>query len=262
MTNNVLKHERNYKVYAHIVPASLSGYKYDKYYIGITCKDNVSDRWGNGSGYVRQPYFYNAILKYGWDNIEHRILFENIDKETAKSLEISLIDLLRTTTKDHGYNVSFGGESGNPLNNKNVYCVELSRAFKNSRVASLITGDSQKQISSACKRFSQKSRKNLVVGRKMKYTYCYIDDMWKLYKDSEIKMNCQSKPIIHLPDGKVLGSYITAGHVLGKRYYRRSIVDYDKYKYYEENHMLDKKDFIMYLNDYLKIFDSTPEQIA
>ena len=47
-----------------------------KVYIGITSK-NVNTRWQNGKGYPNNPYFTNAILKYGWDNIQHIILFED-----------------------------------------------------------------------------------------------------------------------------------------------------------------------------------------
>lgn len=50
-----------YTVYKHTCPNG-------KVYIGIT-KRNVEKRWLNGKGYERQPHFYNAILKYGGDNI-------------------------------------------------------------------------------------------------------------------------------------------------------------------------------------------------
>ena len=57
-------------VYVHIVPKEISDYDYDKYYVGITSK-TVEFRWKkDGYGYINQP-FYNAIQKYGWNNIEH-----------------------------------------------------------------------------------------------------------------------------------------------------------------------------------------------
>lgn len=83
----------NYKVYYHKVSKEISGYDFDKYYIGISCKKNLIERWGrNGEGYKVQP-FYNAIQKYGWDNIEHKILFENLTVEEAKNMEICLKQL-------------------------------------------------------------------------------------------------------------------------------------------------------------------------
>jgi len=53
-----------------------------KCYIGQTCQ-SCEERWGiNGSNYIKKkdgnfihPKFAQAILKYGWDNIKHEILF-------------------------------------------------------------------------------------------------------------------------------------------------------------------------------------------
>jgi group I intron endonuclease len=61
-----------------------------KVYIGQTCK-NPNIRWLNGSGYKWCTRFRNSILKYGWDNIKHEILFENLNKISADCIEIDLI---------------------------------------------------------------------------------------------------------------------------------------------------------------------------
>ena len=61
--------ENNYTVYMHIFPNN-------KVYIGITNK-NVNSRWRkNGVGYTNCPRMNNAINKYGWENVEHKILYE------------------------------------------------------------------------------------------------------------------------------------------------------------------------------------------
>ena len=49
----------------------------NKAYIGQTCND-PKKRWENGNGYKKQPHFYNAIQKYGWDGFEHIIWGENL----------------------------------------------------------------------------------------------------------------------------------------------------------------------------------------
>ena len=58
-----------------------------KCYVGQTHL-KPSERWGSkGQGYKKQEYFYNAILKYGWDNFEHIILEDNIEKDLIDERE-------------------------------------------------------------------------------------------------------------------------------------------------------------------------------
>lgn len=95
---------RNYCVYLHTNKIN------NKKYIGITCQKPEA-RWNNGKGYSsRQPIFYNAIKKYGWENFTHEILFENLTKEHALEIEVSLIEKYRTTNSNFGYNNTIGGE--------------------------------------------------------------------------------------------------------------------------------------------------------
>lgn len=41
-------------------------------------------------GYISSPYFFGAIVKYGWINIQHEILFSDLEEE-AKETEKRLI---------------------------------------------------------------------------------------------------------------------------------------------------------------------------
>lgn len=90
-----------YTVYKHTTPCG-------KVYIGIT-KQNPVKRWLNGKGYQKQEYFYNAILKYGWDNIKHEILFSGLTRSAAEQKEKELICQYDSTNRLKGYNVSTGG---------------------------------------------------------------------------------------------------------------------------------------------------------
>lgn len=68
-----------------------------------------SKRFRNGKGYYKQPYFYRAILKYGWDGFEHIIIQDGLSKEEAEKLEIELIKEYKTNIKQFGYNIENGG---------------------------------------------------------------------------------------------------------------------------------------------------------
>ena len=66
-------------VYKHTAPNG-------KVYIGITGFD-PKYRWLNGRGYSMQSVFFNAIVKYGWINFKHEILFTDLTKEDALDKE-------------------------------------------------------------------------------------------------------------------------------------------------------------------------------
>ena len=92
----------NFSVYCHTNKIN------NKKYIGITSK-KPEVRWNNGLGYKKQ-YFWQAIQKYGWDNFEHEILYNNLTQEEAQNKEKDLIKLYQTNNNKYGYNRSDGGE--------------------------------------------------------------------------------------------------------------------------------------------------------
>ena len=97
----------NYTVYKHIFPNG-------KIYVGITCQ-KPERRWSNGNGYSRQKLLYNAITKYKWHNIEHKILYTYLTKEEAEQKEIELIKDYKCNQKKYGYNLNDGGNCANSL---------------------------------------------------------------------------------------------------------------------------------------------------
>ena len=72
----------SYSVYLHITPSK-------KVYVGITSQANLNRRWQNGEGYRTQKRFYRAIQKYGWENIEHRIMFSGLTKQEAEEKDVN-----------------------------------------------------------------------------------------------------------------------------------------------------------------------------
>ena len=89
-----------YCVYKHTTPDG-------RVYIGITNQE-PEKRWGGGWGYEKQQFF-SIILKYGWDNITHEILYSNLSKKEAELLEIELIDHYKSRDINYGFNISHGG---------------------------------------------------------------------------------------------------------------------------------------------------------
>lgn len=93
--------EKKWCLYRHISPSG-------KVYIGITSKRPYI-RWGlNGNNYISSRAFYNAILKYGWDNIKHEVLFLDLGENKAKELEMSLISHYKKL--GISYNITDGGQ--------------------------------------------------------------------------------------------------------------------------------------------------------
>ena len=93
-----------YTVYMHIFPNG-------KKYIGITSQEDVEKRWQNGFGYKSQ-FVFLAIVKFGWDNVEHQILFTGLSKDEAEEKERKLIELYETNDYLNAYNIANGGSSG------------------------------------------------------------------------------------------------------------------------------------------------------
>lgn len=111
---------KNYLVYCHITPSG-------KRYIGIT-RQIPQKRWNNGKGYYYNVHFNRAIQKYGWNNIRHEVIVENLTEEEACECEKKYIAKYNTTDPAHGYNLTSGGEIGYQLTDdcKN----NLSKAHK------------------------------------------------------------------------------------------------------------------------------------
>ena len=93
----------NYKVYKHTFPNG-------KVYIGIT-QQTLVRRWQNGKGYYKNSFITKAINKYGWENIKHEVLFDNLTKEEAEQKEIELIAFYKSTNDKFGYNIDNGGSA-------------------------------------------------------------------------------------------------------------------------------------------------------
>lgn len=93
--------DKKYKVYAHINKVN------GKIYIGMTHQE-PKRRFRSGFGYRHNKEFYSDIVKYGWDNFEHKIFYDNLTEEEALKKEADIINKYNSTNKEKGYNKSIG----------------------------------------------------------------------------------------------------------------------------------------------------------
>lgn len=111
----------DYIVYIHTFPNR-------KKYVGITSQE-INRRWRNGKGYEGQPV-YEAIKKYGWNNIKHEILFTNLTKEEAETKEKELIKEFGTKSHENGYNIENGGNATKQLSEETKNKISKAKVGK------------------------------------------------------------------------------------------------------------------------------------
>lgn len=147
---------RDYYVYKHTFPNG-------KVYIGITCQKPKA-RWANGNGYLqvmkngkyRQPLMARAVIKYGWDNILHEILFSGLTKEEAETKEQELIAEYKSNNRDYGYNIANGGSV-------HQHTEESKKKMSNSHKGMKHTEETKRKMSEAAigKTFSDETKKKI-----------------------------------------------------------------------------------------------------
>lgn len=130
--------DKKWILYRHTSPSG-------KVYIGITSR-NIYKRWSNGFGYKTCKLFYRAIVKYGWNNIRHEVLFTNLDEERAKKLEIELIRHYKSL--GISYNITDGGGGYLGFTPSEETRMKLSEASKR-RVRTKLSEETKNKIREA-----------------------------------------------------------------------------------------------------------------
>lgn len=104
----MISNNKSYSVYMHKFPNG-------KVYIGMTSQIPYK-RWHYGNGYGNNNAMGRAIKKYGWKNIKHIILKENLSKLDAEYYESYYIQKYKSNNIDFGYNSTNGGMLGTKVN--------------------------------------------------------------------------------------------------------------------------------------------------
>ena len=97
--------DNNYKIYVYTNKVN------GKKYVGQTCNTLKKMANSNGSRYKKCKYFGRVIEKYGWENFEPKILYDNLTQTEANELEERTIKELNTTDINYGYNLRLGGQN-------------------------------------------------------------------------------------------------------------------------------------------------------
>jgi hypothetical protein len=231
---------KRYNIYIHIFPNG-------KVYIGQTCQ-TLAQRWMRGKGYKGQ-LVGRAIDKYGWDNIEHDVLYYDLTKQQADEIEKELIKQYRSNDERFGYNLAEGGETNkvflphskkhysmvSEVNSKPVDCYDRDgnfiASFQSVNSAAEFVNGSFKVISACC-------------NGKKKSGYKYV---WRFKREPFDKYETQNKvggvkgfPInVYTEDGEYIGSFknIKAASITTGIRYKR-ITDICKGKLKSKNQLV------------------------
>lgn len=223
---------KNFKVYIHTFPNN-------KVYVGITSYKNANYRWQNGKGYKTQRLMYNAIQKYGWDNIKHKVLFDNLTKEEAEKKEIELINFYKSSNKKYGYNIDNGGchIGCHSKITRNKLSIIIKQQYKNGRINpnknKKLSVETKKKMSEIQKikhskdrdlsielmRINKKDRKpntkiknkptRIGKGRKSRIICFNTNKIYNSIKDAGLELNIDASAICHccLGNRKTAGGY-------------------------------------------------------
>jgi group I intron endonuclease len=164
----------SYCVYKHTFPNG-------KVYIGIT-KLKPEKRWNHGRGYDTQPLISRAIKKYGWENIEHEIIFEGLSQEEAEQKEIELIKQYNSNKKEFGYNIANGGNCIGTVSEETKKKIsELQKGKKASKETKCQMSKAQKERwnNIGSKELKEKFRNNMLGDKNPFYNKSHSEEVKK-----------------------------------------------------------------------------------
>lgn len=214
--------DRIYKVYKHTLPMSISNKENDMVYIGITCKEDPSDRWGsNGIHYKYNEHFSRAITKYSWENFLHEILFDGLTKEEAEELEMTLIAEYNSTNDKFGYNKANGGNSvgKHTEETKSVISKKAKKRFENPKNNPMYgkhhSDDAKRKMSEKAtgRRLSKEAKRKLSIANSGENNCMYGQTHTKEARDKISK--ALSHPVRCVETGIVYQSEIEAKRQTG-----------------------------------------------
>lgn len=149
-----MEDERKYQVYMHISPEG-------KRYIGAS-KEGYKTRWAKNK--YHDSVFGDACQKFGWENMQHVVLFEGLTFEEAHDLEEAMIAKYDTMNPAKGYNRDRGALYRSPAKPRPVICLDTGIVYPSCRQAGVQMKLNDRNILLVCK-----GRNQTVKGYHFKY---------------------------------------------------------------------------------------------
>lgn len=126
-------------------------------YIGQTCYSLKQRAGSNGYKYKGSQKFYNAILKYGWNNFIPEIIADNLTSEEANKLETQMI--IEYDSINYGFNIANGGGNRIPTEQTRLKQSLAKMGTKNNRYGIKLSEETKRKIGQANK-ISQLGKKH------------------------------------------------------------------------------------------------------
>ena len=146
MNDNTIKH---WIIYMYTFPN-------DKRYIGKTCRSMAKrQRDSLWSGYEKCTFLWNAIKKYGVDNIKQDILFEDdmTDAEASRLEQICILlfkcNASRFDSPSYGYNLTDGGDGVSGIQRRDEAHMEQVQRMIGGRRGCKLTDEHKRKLSIA-----------------------------------------------------------------------------------------------------------------
>lgn len=211
-----------YSIYMHKSPS-------DKVYIGQTCQ-KPERRWGkDGKAYLRtkkngsysHPLFALAILKYGWDNFEHKILFTGLSALDANLIEEDLVYYYMN--QGLSYNVASGGNR--------LMTDEIRNKISNTLKGKPSPFKGKKHNYSQSEEFKHKqSERQKEVWNNSNYYSEHIESFLENGKNTRFKAGAtntiRSKPCIQMDlEGNIIAEYPSVAEACRQLGLKRAIED-------------------------------------
>ena len=132
----------------------------------------------------------SAIEKYGWDQFEHTILFDNLTEDEAKETERWLIADWNTQDPSYGYNMTSGGDGAPGFHPSDETRAKLS----NARLRENLSEETLKRRSDGLRgrRFSEDHKRKIGDGNSKPISMFTKDNdlirTFKSARDAEVEL--------------------------------------------------------------------------